>query len=82
MSLDPSFIKETPTYLIQGNPDSVLKDAFTEDLVIVKNVLPPNFKDDLFTLKFIEETYCCEGKNLKIDVIEQDPNFWGFTKNK
>ena len=58
--------------------EGVLKSAFEYDLVMVKNLvnkLP--FDKDFFTIKYLEENY----PEMDVDVVEQKPNFHGFSFN-
>lgn len=82
LSYDPSYILEVP--VIECNTDdkdeinNLIIEGFKYDLVILRGFLDKfGFNPEFFTEKFIVETY----KDQKIEVIEQTPNFFGFTNN-
>lgn len=60
-----------------------IESALKCDLVILRNFLPKFcVREDLFTFQYLSEKTKAEFKNFKIDVIEQDPDFYGFMMNK
>ncbi len=60
-----------------------IESALQFDLVILRNFLPKFcLKENLFTFEYLNEKAKKDFKNYKIDVVEQDPNFYGFIKNK
>jgi hypothetical protein len=60
-----------------------IESAMKFDLVILRNFLPKfSLKENLFTFQYLSEKSKAEFKNFKIDVVEQDPDFYGFMANK
>ena len=87
MSLEPEYLHELETVILpysQGESavKKALKDSMRKDLIIIDNLLPSNFNHNLFTLQNLENMFCQQGMNYKIDVVEQNPKFWGFSRNK
>jgi hypothetical protein len=79
----PENIVECPIYsaTVDDEPHTIndmITDAFKHDLVILRGLNTDHFRLDnsKFTLDYIEKY-----KNETIDVREQDPHFYGFTKN-
>jgi hypothetical protein len=82
LSYDPSYILEVPVIECNTNDKDEINNLIIEglkhDLVILRGFLDKfGFNPEYFTEKFIVETY----KDQKIEVIEQTPNFFGFTDN-
>lgn len=82
LSYDPSHILEVP--VIECNTsdkdeiNNLIIEGLKHDLVILRGFLDKfGFNPEYFTEKYIVETY----KDQKIEVIEQNPNFYGFTDN-
>ena len=79
---DPSYVCEVP--IIYAPEDSSLiskkiTESFKQDLVILRGFLP---KFDLDN-KYLNKDYLLKyHAKKKVDIIEQDPKFEGFTTNK
>jgi hypothetical protein len=85
-SRDPSVLLECP--IIYASPidteaeiNKKISEAMNYDLVILRGFLPKfAINNSLFSLDHLERSY--QNSKNKIDVIDQDPDFFGFTKNK
>jgi hypothetical protein len=83
VNLSPEFVKEIPEiYVSNKATKEEIEDCFKEtleyDLVFAKKVLNKmKIKKDYFTTSYLENNY----PDLVVDVIEQSPNFTGFSFN-
>lgn len=79
---DPSFVCEIPIIYAPEDSSLVSKkiiESFKQDLVILRGFFPKFGLDD----KYLNKDYLLKYHSKKrVDIIEQDPKFQGFTRNK
>jgi hypothetical protein len=87
IKFDPSMILECKI-IEANNNDSLtditnkIKEAYKHDLVILRGFTEKfGLNESLFNINHIEDN-SDKYENLKIDIINQNPNFYGFTSNK
>jgi len=60
-----------------------IEKALEHDLVILRNFLNRfRINHDFFKIEYLLSKINSDFRNYKIDVVEQNPNFFGFLKNK
>ena len=79
---NPTFVNEVPIIYAPDDPSELnkkIENSFKYDLVILRGFLPKFGLDN----KYLNKEYLLKyhGKK-KIDVVEQDPKFEGFSTNK
>lgn len=83
INLYPEYVVEIPEIRVSSNANSddieqCMKASFNYDLVFAKKILDKlNLKNEFFTIDYLEKNY----PDGFIDVVEQNPNFTGFTFN-
>ncbi len=83
VNLSPEFVKEIPGIYVSNKAtkeeiEDCFKDTLEYDLVFAKKVLNKmKINKDYFTTSYLENNY----PDLVVDVIEQSPNFTGFSFN-
>jgi hypothetical protein len=83
LNLNPEFVEEIPEIYVSNKAskkdiEKVMMDSFQYDLVMAKSVVDKlNFDKDYFSIDYLEQNY----PDLEVDVMEQNPNFYGFSFN-
>lgn len=82
MNYDPSYIIEVPVIECNATDkeeiNKLVIEGLKHDLVILRGFVDKfDFNPEYFTEKFIVEKY----GDQRIEIIEQTPNFFGFTNN-
>ena len=83
IKLNPEYVVEVPeisvsTTATSDDIEECMKSSFKYDLVIAKKILDKlNLEKEYFTINYLEKKY----PDCFIDVVEQNPNFTGFTFN-
>jgi hypothetical protein len=83
INLNPEFILEVPELFVSNKAtrddvNECMKQSFNYDLVFAKKLLSKmELNKEFFTAAYLEEHY----PENDVDVVEQNPNFWGFSFN-
>jgi hypothetical protein len=83
LNLSPEFVIEIPEVYVsnkatQEDIEECMKRSFDYDLVFAKNIVNKlKLNKEFFTTSYLENHY----PDLEVDVVEQDPNFSGFSFN-
>jgi DNA-directed RNA polymerase subunit F len=83
LNLCPEYVKEIPEIYVSNKAtkeeiEDCFKDTLDYDLVFAKKIVNKmKIKKEYFTASYLDKNY----PNLVVDVIEQSPNFSGFSFN-
>lgn len=83
LNLSPEFVIEIPEVYVsnkatQEDIEECMKRSFDYDLVFAKNIVNKlKLNKEFFTTSYLENHY----PDLEVDVVEQNPNFSGFSFN-